>query len=68
LNTFSDSLAVAASLVAHLDPKLVAIVELSLRVSLTATVLAACIGLPIGAAIAVGRFPGRQFLIVVLNA
>ena len=57
MNTFSDSLSLAAGLVTHLDPKLVEIVLLSLRVSLTATVLAACIGLPIGAAIAVGRFP-----------
>ena len=67
MSTFSDSLAVAAGLLAHLDPKLVAIVELSLRVSLTATLLAACIGLPLGAAIAVGRFPGRRALTVVLN-
>ena len=68
MNTFSDSLAVAGSLVAHLDPKLLAIIELSLRVSLTATLLAACLGLPLGAAIAVGRFPGRQTLTVLLNA
>jgi tungstate transport system permease protein len=68
VNTFSDSLAVAGSLVTHLDPKLLAIVELSLRVSLTATLLAACLGLPLGAAIAVGRFPGRQTLTVLLNA
>jgi tungstate transport system permease protein len=68
VNTFSDSLAVAWTLVTHFDPKLIAIVELSLRVSLTATLLAACIGLPLGAAIAVGRFPGRQALTVLLNA
>jgi tungstate transport system permease protein len=68
VNTFSDSLAVAWTLVTHLDPKLIAIVELSLRVSLTSTLLAACIGLPLGAAIAVGRFPGRQVLTVLLNA
>ena len=41
------------------DPKLVEIVALSLGVSLAATLLAACIGLPLGAAVAVGRFPGR---------
>ncbi|MFO1302516.1 MAG: ABC transporter permease [Burkholderiales bacterium] len=67
MSTFSDSLAVATGLLAHLDTKLVAIVELSLRVSLTATLLAACIGLPLGAAIAVGRFPGRRTLAVLLN-
>jgi tungstate transport system permease protein len=68
LSTFTDSLTAAVRLVTHLDPGLLAIVELSLRVSLTATVLAAGIGLPLGAAIAVGRFPGRQVLVVVLNA
>ncbi len=68
MNTFSESLALAAALVAHLDPRFLGIVELSLRVSLIATALAAWIGLPLGAAIAVGRFPGRQALTVVLNA
>ena len=68
MSPFSDSLALAAGLVTHLDPKLVAIVELSLRVSLTATILAAAIGLPLGAAIAVGRFGGRHFLTIVLNS
>jgi tungstate transport system permease protein len=46
LNAFSESLSVAAGLVTEVDPKLAAIVELSLRVSLTATLVAACIGLP----------------------
>jgi tungstate transport system permease protein len=68
VNTFSDSLSVAAGLLGHLDPKLIEIVALSLRVSLTATLLAACIGLPLGAALAVARFPGRQALTVVVNA
>lgn len=68
MNTFSDSLGLAAYLIAHFDPKLLAIVELSLRVSLTATLLASCLGLPLGAAIAVGHFPGRQALTVLLNA
>jgi len=56
------------NLLAGLDPKLVEIVLLSLSVSLTAVGLAALIGFPLGAAIAVGRFPGRQTLIVLLNA
>ena len=68
MNTFSESFSLAAALVAHFDPKLLAIVELSLRVSLTATFAASCFGLPLGAAIAVGRFPGRQTLTVILNA
>ena len=68
MNTASESLVLAAGLVTHFDAQLVDIVMLSLRVSLTATLFAACLGLPLGAAIAVGRFPGRPALIVVLNA
>ena len=68
MSTIFESLALAGGLVTHFDANLVDIVALSLRVSLTATFFAACLGLPIGAAIAVGRFPGRPTLIVVLNA
>ena len=58
----------AGWMIARLDSTLLDIVLLSLRVSLTAVVVASLIGLPLGAAIAVGRFPGRQALIVALNA
>lgn len=58
----------AAGLIASGDPKLVDIVLLSLRVSLAAVVLASAIGLPLGALVAVTRFPGRKPLIVLLNA
>ena len=68
MDTFSDSLSVATGLVTHFDTRLAAIVELSLRVSLTATLIAACIGLPLGAAIAIGKFPGRRALTVLVNA
>jgi tungstate transport system permease protein len=50
------------------DPALFAIVKLSLAVSLSAVVLAALIGVPLGALIALTRFPGREAVIVVLNA
>jgi len=68
MNEIAVALAEAGRLIAGLDAGLVEIVLLSLRVSLTAVVLACILGLPLGAAIAVGRFPGRQALIVVLNA
>jgi tungstate transport system permease protein len=58
----------ALELVFSGDPALFAIVRLSLAVSLSATALAALCGLPLGALIALTRFPGRQMLIVVLNA
>jgi tungstate transport system permease protein len=64
----SEALTTALTLVVGLDSALVEIVLLSLRVSLSAVAIAALLGLPLGAAIAVGRFPGRQTVIVFLNA
>ena len=58
----------ALQLVLSGDPELFAIVVLSLEVSLSAVLFAALIGVPIGAAIALTRFPDRETLIVVLNA
>jgi len=63
-----EALNAALALLVGLDSKLVEIVLLSLRVSLSAVAIAALLGLPLGAAIAVGRFRGRQAVIVVLNA
>ncbi|HXZ55162.1 MAG TPA: ABC transporter permease [Burkholderiales bacterium] len=64
----SEAFGTALRLLVDLDPKLVEIVLLSLSVSLTAVAIAALLGFPLGAAIAVGRFPGRRTLIVLLNA
>jgi tungstate transport system permease protein len=58
----------ALSLVLSADPTLLAIVRLSLIVSLSAVVCAGVIGVPFGALLALTRFPGREGAIVVLNA
>jgi tungstate transport system permease protein len=58
----------ALQLVLTADPTLLAIVRLSLIVSLSATAFGALIGVPVGAAIALTRFPGREGVIVILNA
>src|SRR5713101_7311046 len=58
----------ALQLVLAGDPALVAIVQLALIVSLLAVFFAALIGVPLGAMIALTRFPGRDAAIVVLNA
>jgi tungstate transport system permease protein len=58
----------ALDLVLSGDPTLFAIVRLSLAVSLSATLLAALLGAPLGALIALSRFPGRQVVVVALNA
>ncbi len=58
----------ALGLVLGGDTALYAIVRLSLVVSLSAAALAALIALPLGAYFALVQFPGRGFVIVVLNA
>ncbi len=57
----------ALSLIVSGDPALFAIVRLSLLVTLSATVVAAMVGLPLGAVVALTRFPGRNGVIVALN-
>jgi len=68
MNEIAAAILEAGRLITALDTQLAEIVLLSLRVSLAAVVIASLIGLPLGAALAVGRFPGRQALIVILNA
>ena len=64
IDSFVESLAALAA-----DPqRLLDIVGLSLRVSATATVCAAIIGLPMGALVALSRSRWRQPTLVVLNA
>jgi tungstate transport system permease protein len=58
----------ALELIFNGDADLFSIVGLSLYVSLSAVALAAVIGFPLGAFLALVRFPGRSFIIVVLNA
>jgi tungstate transport system permease protein len=62
-----EALGAALGLIVTLDHDLVEIIALSLRVSLTAVGISALVGLPLGAAVAVLRFPGRPSVIVLLN-
>ncbi len=64
----TDALTHAWDLVTGFDATFYGIVGLSLRVSLTAVLLAALIGLPLGAWMALSRFPGRGALIAVTSA
>jgi tungstate transport system permease protein len=68
MDALSESLRAALALIASGDRELAGIVSLSLRVSLSAVAVATLLGLPLGAAIAVGRFPGRRALVILLNA
>jgi tungstate transport system permease protein len=67
MDPFIESFATAISLIAQAQPRLLAVVMLSLGVSGTACLLASGIGLAAGAALAVSRFPGRRAVLVLLN-
>jgi len=58
----------AIYLLTSADNELLIIVGLSLWVSLIAVLIATLIGMPLGAASALFKFPGRKILIVILNA
>jgi tungstate transport system permease protein len=64
----SEAVWAALRRIAFLDSQLTEIVGLSLRVTLTAVLLATVIGFSIGGALAVYRFPGRGALAAVLSA
>ncbi|HLW04305.1 MAG TPA: ABC transporter permease [Azoarcus sp.] len=61
--TFAEAL----SLLATFDARIAEIVGLSVRVSGTAVILGTLIGLPLGATLAIGRFPGQQVGTVIIN-
>jgi tungstate transport system permease protein len=54
--------------IATLDPQLLEIIGLSLKVTLTAVALASLIGFAVGGILAVYRFPGRGAVAAILNA
>ena len=62
-----DSLFSAALLVFTLDPEVISIVGVSLRVSVTSTLLTTILGVPLGFWIAFSTFPGKRLLITCLN-
>ena len=64
----ASAFALALDLILSLDSGLAEIVGRSLAISVAAVALASIIGLPLGAAIAVWRFPGRRAAVVLLNA
>ncbi len=68
MQEFAQEFRSALGLILSGDADLWAIVFLSLRVSLSSVVIGALIAMPLGAALAVGRFPLRRALIVVINA
>lgn len=68
MQDFASEFTTAIGLMISGDSELVSIVVLSLQVSVLAVLFAALIGMPLGALLAVGRFPGRRALVVLVNA
>ncbi len=68
MNEVQAAVHTAIRLVVSADPDLIEIVLLSLRVSLSAVFLAALMGMPLGALLALRQFPGRTALVTVLNS
>ena len=68
MQDFGEAFRLAFQLVFSADEDLLEIIVLSLRVSLLAVAIACVVGLPLGAAVAMGRFRGRTAVIILLNA
>src|ERR1700737_3977509 len=68
MNDFKQPVSAALSLLGGFDSELIGIVWLSLRVSLSASLIALLVGAPLGVLLAISRFRGRQVLIVLANA
>lgn len=68
MQDFGAAFGEAFLLIAGADPALVGIVALSLQVTLSAVAIACVVGMPLGAALAVARFPGRGLVTVLVNA
>jgi tungstate transport system permease protein len=65
---FTHSFALALALITHGDAELAHIVALSIGVSLASALAACLLAFPLGAWIAVHRFPGRRGVVVTMNA
>ena len=67
MEIYSTAILQAFSLIFSGDAALAEIFWLSVKVSLTAVLIACAIGLPLGAVLAVQRFPGRGALVSIIN-
>jgi len=68
MHELGGAIQIALNLVISANPDLLEIVGLSMRVSITAMLVSCAIALPLGAVVAITRFPGRGAVVVILNA
>src|SRR5215204_5378016 len=67
MDLLSEGVGRAISLLLAGDPEILRVTWLSLQVSGTATVLSLLLGVPIGVALALARFPGRGIVLSLVN-
>ncbi len=67
MSVILDGIREAAHLILTLDPDVVDITLRTIQVSCTATLISVVIGIPIGTVLALTRFPGRAFLVSLVN-
>ncbi len=68
MQDLGEAFSLALGMVMSRDAALFEIIGLSLRVSLSAVVIACVIGLPVGALVAGSRFRGRTLVLILMNA
>ncbi|MGH1360290.1 MAG: ABC transporter permease [Burkholderiaceae bacterium] len=68
MQDYGQAIALALALIQSADSDLLEIIYLSLQVSLGAMVVSCLLGFPLGALLAISRFPGRGLCLTVLNA
>ena len=67
MELFIEGLSKAWSLIVSLDAEVLAVTLLSLKVSCSATLASLFIGIPVGVFLALSDFPGRRFVISLVN-
>ncbi|MDD2390180.1 MAG: ABC transporter permease [Desulfobacterales bacterium] len=67
MDFFIDSFLSALILIRALDPDLFNVVMVSLKVSTSSTLIAACVGIPLGFIVAITRFRAKRVVITLLN-
>jgi tungstate transport system permease protein len=68
MSEFVQAFLTAITLIGRFDSEMMGVVGLSLRVSLSASIIAMVIGAPVAGALTIVRFWGRQAVIVLFNA
>ena len=67
MDLFIEGISKAWSLITTLDAEVLAVTLLSLKISCSATLISLLVGIPVGVFLALSSFPGRRFVISLVN-